>query len=174
MRIHTKTIAVTLILAAAGWFAGCNQHVDEEPNQVLEITTLTIPPITGTRDASSGSCILTITNVSAALKNLPKNHLAITSPFNDIYMQDVLINYVWDDATTTGTLAVTAAQFGIGATVPANGSITAQFPPINGQDLTSDRIGHSARLILVFRGTSVAGESVSATSGGSLIVNPCL
>ena len=157
-------------LAAAGWFAGCNQHVDEEPNVVLEVTQMTIAPITGTRDATTGNCIITITNASATFKNVPKNHLATTSPFNDIIMRDLLVTYVWDDG-----VGVAQAAFGIGGTVPANGTASAQFPVINGLDVVSPpREGHSASMTLLFRGTTVAGEAVSSTTGGSLAVNPCL
>lgn len=170
MRVHTKTIAVTLMLTAAGWFAGCNQHIDEEPNVVLEIDTMQVPPISGTRDATTGVCILTITNATVSFKNKPKNSLAGTSPFNDIILQDLLVNYVWDDGN-----GVASSQFGIGGTVPANGSSSALFPLIKGQDLILpvSREGHTASLSLLFRGTTVAGESVSATTGGTLVVNPC-
>ena len=170
MRTHTKIAALTIVLAASGMFAGCNQKVDEEPNVVLEVATMTVPPVTGTRDAASGACILTITNSTASFRNQPKNHLATTSPFNDIVLHDVFVTYAWDDGN-----GVTQAQFGVGGTIPAAGTGSAQFSIVNGQDLVlpQNRENHSASLQLFFRGVTVAGEAVSCSTGGTLTVNPC-
>ena len=169
MRMPTKLIARTVLLAAAGWFAGCNGTIDDEPNVVLEVQTLNITPITGTRNATSGACVFTLTNATATFDNKPKNALAASSPFNDIVLQDVLVGYTWDDG-----VGVTAAQFGVGATIPADGSGSAQFAVVNALDLSSpSREGHTASLTLTFRGTTVSGDGVAVTTGGSLTVNTC-
>jgi len=88
MRTHTKVLAGTVLLAAAGWFAGCNSYIDEEPNVVLEISTLNTTPITGTLSPTTGNCIFTITNATATFLNKPKNSYAGESevPFNDIVL----------------------------------------------------------------------------------------
>ena len=167
MRTHTNLIAKTAFLLLAGLIAGCNSTVDTEPDVVLEVQTLTIPPVTGS--ITTGTCVFTLTNSTATLKNVPKSSLAGTSPFNDIVMQDVLVTYIWDDGA-----GVTSAQFGVGATVPAGGTASAQFATVNALDLTTpDRQGHTANLTLTFRGTTVSGDPVSVTTGGSLTVNAC-
>lgn len=169
MRKHTKILALTVVLAAAGWIAGCNSSFDDEPNVVLEVKTLTITPITGATDAGTGECIFTITNATASFDNKPKNALATESPANDIILRDVLIGYVWDDGA-----GVTAAQFGVGGTVTANGSGTGQFAVVNALDLAiPSREGHTASLTLTFRGVTVSGDAVSTTTGGTLTVNTC-
>jgi hypothetical protein len=169
MRTHTKILAGTVVLAAAGWFAGCNGTIDSEPNVVLEVKTLTITPITGATDAGTGACIFTITNATASFDNKPKNALASVSPANDIILQDVVVGYTWDDG-----VGVTTATFGVGGSVTANGSGTGSFAVVNASDLESpDRQGHTASLTLTFRGVTVSGDAVSVTTGGSLTVNRC-
>jgi hypothetical protein len=170
MRTHTKKIlALAVVFAAVGWFVGCNGTYDDEPNVVLEVKTLTIAPITGARDAASGACIFTITNATAAFDNKPKNALATESPANDILLQDVVVGYTWDDGQ-----GVTAATFGVGGSVIANGSGTGSFAVVNAQDLSiPDRQGHTASLTLTFRGVTVSGDPVSTATGGSLTVNTC-
>jgi len=169
MRMHTKLIVPVLVLAA-GWFAGCNSTIDSEPNVVLEVENLTIPPINGTRNTTTLQCTFTLANASATFKNKPKNALAGASPFNDIVLHNVTVAYTWDDATGVG-----AATFGLGGTVPADGSSTGQFAVVNAFDLIqpSSREGHTASLSMTFRGTTVSGEDVSVTTGGTLTVNTC-
>ena len=169
MRKHTKILALTVVLAAAGWFAGCNGTVDKEPNVVLEVKTLTIAPIVGATDTVTGACVFTITNASATFENKPKNTLAVVSPANDIILRDVVVVYAWDDLTGVGE-----AQFGVGGSVTANGTGTGSFAVVNAQDLAlPSREGHTASLTLTFRGVTVSGDPVSATTGGSLTVNTC-
>jgi hypothetical protein len=167
----TKLIARTVLLAAAGWFAGCNGTIDDEPNVVLEVKTLNITPINGTRNATSGACVFTIQNATATFDNKPKNALAAASPFNDIVLQSVTVGYTWQNAT----VGVTSSTFGVGGTIPADGSGSGQFSVVNAQDLLVpvNREGQTASLTLVFRGVTVGGEAVSATTGGSLTVNTC-
>ena len=176
MRKHTKILAGTVVLATAGWFAGCNGTIDEVPNVVLEVELVTIPPISGARNAVTNECVFTLTNASATFKNKPKNSLAETSPFNDIVLQSLDVVYTWDDG-----FGETAATFGIGGTVPANASATSQFAVVNASDLRKGdlsadpptREGHTARLQMIFRGATVSGDPVSAITGGSLTVNSC-
>jgi hypothetical protein len=86
MRKHTKIIARTIVLAAAGWFASCNSTIDKEPNVVLEVETLTVPPITSSANGTNGACTYMITAASGTFKNKAKNQFAGTSPFNDIIL----------------------------------------------------------------------------------------
>jgi len=175
MRTHTKLIARTVLIVAAGWFAGCNSKIDSEPNVVLEVSTLNITPITGTRSSTTGACVFTITNASATFNNKPKNSLSGTSvaPFNDVVLRSVIVDYVWDDGA-----AVLGQEFGVSGTVPSGGSVTTQFPIVNNVVLTSGvnpRDGHTATLSLRVFGITVAGESVTSDpTGGTLAVNSCI
>jgi len=177
MRKHTKILAGTIVLATAGWFAGCNGTIDKEPNVVLEVQTLTITPITSSQNSTTNTCTYTITAANGTFKNLPKNQYAGTSPFNDIVLEGVNITYAWDDGV--GQDPVSA---GLGGSVPAGGTTTAQFAVISNAALTVDgpndpvgtgRAGHTASLGLTFIGTTGSGDAVSATTGGTLQVNSC-
>ncbi|HEX4825189.1 MAG TPA: hypothetical protein VFV19_12855 [Candidatus Polarisedimenticolaceae bacterium] len=171
MRNTTKILAGCLLAAAGAWIAGCNSAIDSGngPAVVLETENLTIPPITAAADQNSGGCTYTVTNATVTLKNKPKNSGADKSPFNDILMQGVDINYTWDDGN-----GVAAYSAGLGGSVAANGSSTAQFAPVGLADLVAgNRAGHSAALSLKFRGTTVSGDNVTTTTGGSLLVNSC-
>lgn len=177
MRKLTKTLAGVVVVAAAGWFAGCNSTLDDsDANVVLEVENVTIPPVTAQLDQVAGTCTYTLTNANATFKNKPKNSKATTSPFNDIILQTVDIIYFWDDEGSNPL----AAQFpdrttGLGGSVPAEGSATAQFGVVSGADLvTYDRESHAATLQMTFRGKTVSGDDVSVTTGGTLLVNSCV
>jgi hypothetical protein len=170
MHIPKKIVTRTLVLAAS-LIVGCNAHTDREPDVVLEVTTITIPPVATT--LAAGVCTFTVTTSSGTFADQPKNALAIASPFMDIILQQVTVDYFWDDG------AVLANQvFGIGGTVPANGTNTAQFLTASDAVLASgvsSRAGHSANLRMVFSGHTVNGESIySQPVGGGLLVNTCL
>lgn len=177
MRKYTKLLTCTVVLAAAGWFAGCNGTIDSEPNVVLEVQNLTISPVTASADGPGGSCTYTITAATGTFKNLPKNQYAGTSPFNDIVLQSVNITYAWDDGVVQSPVSA-----GLGGSVPAGGTGTAQFAVVSNAALTLDgpndpagtgRSGHTASLGLTFIGTTVSGDAVSASTGGALQVNSC-
>ena len=159
MRKHTKIIAQTVVLAAAGWFAGCNGTIDNEPNVVLELETLTVPPVTSSANGTNGACTYTVTVANGTFKNKPKNQFAGTSPFNDIILQNVNISYTWDDGVAQ--IPVTA---GLGGSVPANGSTSTQFTVVSNAALTVDgpndpagtgRAGHTASLGLTLLNSGV-------------------
>jgi hypothetical protein len=171
MRKYTKLLTCTVVLAAAGWFAGCNSTIDNEPNVVLEVQTMTIPPVT--TSTQDGVCTFTITNATTTFNNKPKNSLSGTStaPFNDIVLQNVVVSYVWDDLATTP-----AVSYGLSGTIPAGGSNSTQFSVANNLVLSSGatpRDGHTANLALTFYATTVAGDAVSVATGGQLTVNSC-
>jgi hypothetical protein len=177
MRTYTKLLARTVVLAATGWFAGCNGTIDDEPDVILEIQTLTIAPITSSQNGTGGTCTYTLTPATVTFKNLPKNSLAETSPFNDIILQSVNIAYAWDDGAVTP-----ATTAGIGGAVPANGTGTGTFTVISNvalgvtqapDPLGNGRAGHTASLAMVFNGATVSGDAVSATAGGTLQVGSC-
>ena len=177
MRKHTKLLALTIALVAAGWLLSCNSKIDEEPNVVLEVETLTIPPVASTANGPGGACTFTIANATGTFKNKPKNQFAEDSPFNDIILQNVSVAYTWDDAVAQAPVVA-----GLGGSVPANGSASALFSVISSAALLADgpgdppgtgRAGHSASLGLTFNGVTVSGDAVSTTTGGTLQVNSC-
>jgi len=174
MRKHTKILAGTVVLATAGWFAGCNGTIDKEPNVVLELQTLTIPPVTSSQNSTSGTCTYTVSVATGTFMNKPKNQFAGTSPYNDIILQSLDITYTWDDQATQIPNPVTS---GLGGSVPAGGSANAVFSVISNAALENTgalgRAGHTASLGLTFRGTTVSGDPVSATTGATLQVNTC-
>src|SRR5262245_24999299 len=142
MRSYTRLLAAfSLVLAGAGGFVGCNSTIDDTDSApvVLEVENLQIPPVTSTSDPlNPGSCTATLTNSSATFKNKPKNAVAVSSPFNDIILQNVVVTYAWDD----GVGVTGPTTFGVGGSVPANGSATGQFQVVNAFDLVG-RQGHS-------------------------------
>ena len=171
MRQVTKFACI--VVAATGWIVGCNSVIDEAngPHVVLEVENVQIPPISASLDGTTNACTFTITAGTATFKDKPKNGSAISSPFNDIILRGLDINYVWDDG-----LAMPVGSTGIAGSVPANGSSPAQFYAIAGNDLTAattPRDGHSANLLLTFHGITVSGDQVSTTTGGTLVVNSC-
>jgi len=177
MRNYTKLLTCTVVLAAAGWIAGCNGTIDNEPNVVLEVQNLTISPITSSQNGTGGTCTYMVTPATASFKNLPKNQYAGTSPFNDVILDYVNISYVWDDGAITSPIAPD-----IGGSVPAGGSQSIQFSVISNAALGltqfpdpvgNGRAGHSASLAMTFHGTTVAGEAVSASAGATLQVSSC-
>jgi hypothetical protein len=176
MRTHTKILAGTVILAAAGWIAGCNGTVDDEPNVVLEISTMTIPPVTAA--TSAGVCTFTVPASSATFLNKPKNSLSGGSvyPYNDIVLDNVVIDYTWDDGVTQ----VNDQIFGIAGTVPAGGTANSTFSVANSAILSTVLSGgggvdgHTARMSMVFHGTTISGDAVVGRTGGTLVINSCL
>jgi hypothetical protein len=170
---HTKTLARTVALVVAGCLASCNSTIDKEPNVVLEAETVTIPPVTSTANGPNNSCTFLVTVANGTFKNKPKNQFATESPFNDIIMKNVVVSYVWDDG-----LAQPPVTAGIAGSVPANGSASTQFSVISnaalgGGDPATGRAGHTASLGMTFNGTTVSGDAVSTSTGGTLQVNSC-
>jgi hypothetical protein len=164
-------VAVAAALAIVSFAPGCNSNIDSAsgPDVVMLVENMNIPPVTAATDATSGACTFTITNANATFKNKPKNSLASTSPFNDIVLQDVTVYYDWGGSSgATGTPSV----FGVGGSVPADGSSTAQFAVADVAAVLG-HAGETAAMTMTFHGNTVAGDAVSVTTGGSLIVNNC-
>jgi hypothetical protein len=169
-----RILAVGAIVAFA-LMPGCNSKIDSAngPDVVFEVDNPLIPTVEGTRDPVTLVCTFKVTVATASFKNKPKNSLAGTSPFNDILLESVTVTYVWDDVNIPGGGGVSGPTvFGLGGSVPANGTSTAQFSVVNAGDIAG-RDGHSAALGMTFRGHTVAGDAVEAEIGGNLIVNTC-
>jgi len=162
--------AVVLIAAAA-----CNSGTLDSgsaPNVVLEVVTITPTPITASFDQVRNICTFTVTNWTVTFNNQPKNSLGLVRPYNDINLEGVTIHYKWDDEAAPGGTITPDTNFAVGGTILANGVGTAQFTPIGLGNLQG-RDGLTASLTMVFRGRTVEGDAVTATSGGVLAVNSC-
>jgi len=166
----TKRTLALMAFAALAVLPSCNSAIDDPdgPNVVLEAENLTIPPINGQTDTTTGTCNFTITNASATFKNKPKNEQAVVSPFNDIVLLSVHVSYDWGP----GNAPQADGDFGLGGTVPANGTAPAQFAVVSGNDLVLHE-GEIASLVLTFTGKTVSGDIVSTTTGGTLAVGTC-
>ena len=174
MRSHTRILSVLLAAAAVVALPACNgTNLDDgdSANVVLEVGTVTISPIQGQIDQTTGVCTFTITDATAQLLNKPKNEYASSSPFNDIRYLSVTIDWTWDSALVSPTPQRTLLLPG---TVPANGTFTTSFTPIMLGDLTADKEGHSANMYMTFRGETVDGYDVTALAlGKTLSIGSC-
>ena len=176
MRTQTKHIARTVLLVALAAFPACNSYIDDEPNVVLEISQANVAPVTGTLSPTTGQCVFTITNASITFANKAKNGLSGTSvsPFNDIVLQTLIVDYVWDDGA-----ALSGQSFGVTGTVPAGGTVASQVPLANATVLGSGAVprdGHTATLVITAYGTTISGDPVHSRpfTGGTLAVNSCI
>ena len=167
----TKRILALFALVVLASLTSCNSGLDDPdgPNVVLEAENLVIPPVNGTTDTTSGICTFNVTNANATFRNRPKNEAGATSPFNDVVLLSVHVSYDWGP----GNAPQADADFGLGGTVPANGTATAQFAVVGGNDLILHE-GQVASLILTFSGRTVSGEAISTTTGSTLAVGTCL
>ena len=167
-----------LILLAAGLLllavrcADSNIDDGDSANVLLELTQLTLPPVTATLDTGVPPVCnkFLVTEATATLTSLPKSELAITSPFNDALIESLTISYVWDDPISLTTLPYTTSER---IEVPADGTNTINFFPIKFADLTTAMAGHTAELSLLFLGRTEDGTAVQAVGGGTLAVNSC-
>jgi len=164
--IKTWVVVAVLAVVAVGSTSCTNDALDDGsgPDVILEVLTLENPAIEGQLDA--GVCTLTINDWSATLLAAPKNTVA-TPPFNDIVMVDVVIAYEWlDPALTTPT-----RTFGLGnVVIPASTSSNVTFPPIALDDITPDKIGRTANLLLTFRARTVEGTTITDTAARPLSI----
>ncbi len=172
MRTHKKVLA-TIVLVTATALAGCNQHNENGVPVTLEMMQLQIAPVTSALDSGSGICVFTIPTVSASFKNSPKNALAVSSPYDDIVLQHVLVDYTWDDGVATP-----GEYFGVPGTVPAGGTQSSTFVIVDQNILSAggSREGHVAHLGLIFYGQLMDGTQVVSPvyDGGWMFVNSCI
>ena len=122
-----RVLSLALLLASAGALISCtNDSLDDGtgPDVVLEVTLLENQPVTASEDEQTGGCTLEVQDWSAGLKNAPKNVYASGTPFNDIVVIDVTIEYNWiDPAIQTRFVSEgrTPRVVGLGdITIPAN------------------------------------------------------
>ncbi len=111
---------------------------------------------------------------SVSLGNVPKSDLATTSPYNDIVMQSVTVNYAWDVPFANGPVT-----FPMAGTIQPEGTLNSTFFPITNADLSllgdslTPPIAVTGFLTMTFRGTMVDGSPVVVTTGEQLFVEAC-
>jgi len=117
-------------------------------------------------------CQLTVEDWQVTFQALPKNSVGVTSPFNDVIMDNVDISYSWQ----VGAPIIGAQSVGLnGVTVPVNGQAQANFQPISAAAVNSDPAleGNTADLLMVFNGTTVEGSRVDVVAQGQLNIERC-
>jgi len=167
LAMNKKTIlaasAVLLLLAGC---AGGTLDDGDSADAVLEVENINIPPAQASGDPTTGTCTVTITDVTANLRNKSKSETATTQPFNDIVLSTVEIRYTWDDPALTTPNQI----MDIGGTVPAGGTVPVRFTPIPLGEVTAAMAGHTASLDMLFSGVTVAGERVQADGGSTFSI----
>jgi hypothetical protein len=119
----------------------------------------------------ASECLLEVEEWTVNVAAEPKNPLAI-EPFNDIVMRTVDIVYTWSNPA----LASPPQTVGLGnVTVPAGGSATVTFPPIQSDVINNDPAfeGASANLLLTFTGRTIEGTTLRQTAERQLIIELC-
>lgn len=164
-------VTALLVLLAASC---ADNGIDDgsSANVVLEVDTVTLAVVTSTYDPLNAVCVFTITDSTATLSNIPKSEGAITEPFNDILIDQMIISYVWDDGLPMPNY-VTSPR----VVIPANSSNTVRFLPVQLAEFLAavpSREGHSAEVTLQFYGEVGDGSRVQAVGGGALFVNSCI
>ena len=163
-------VTALLVLLAASC---ADNGIDDgsSANVVLEVDQVTLAIITSTFDPLRAVCVFEITDSTATLFNIPKSEGAITEPFNDILIDQLIISYVWDDGLAMPNY-VTSPR----VVIPANSSNEVRFLPVQLAEFLSavpSREGHSAEVTLLFQGEVGDGARVQAVGGGALFVNSC-
>lgn len=116
-------------------------------------------------DLSDQEC--RVTDWSMQLRSVPLNASATTSPYNDILVSSIQVDY--SDATFavlwTRVIPVTC-------TVAPSATQSCRFTPINFADLTLDNT--TLNMLAIVRGRTVSGEAVSANFGAQLNIEDCI
>ncbi len=197
---RAKLVGIGLLALAALAAAGCTGNdVDDGDSAdiLLQILSLDNPAIT--EGGGAGACSVTgapcldsgdcdpadptdvcvfadacvITEWSATLANEAKSELSGGSPFNDVFMEGVTIEYAWANGFAMAPLTVPLAS-----TIVAGSTGQAQFFPITGEDLAALRAAfpaqsRSANVTVTFRGRIAGGEVATVSAGSQLFVEAC-
>jgi len=164
-----------LLLPLALLAVACtNDALDDggSPDVVLEVKALENPPVTASLDRTTGVCTFTVEDWSFDALNLAKNETAEgSSPFNDITLTTVTIEYNWIDTAVSTPTRV----FGLGGVVvPVGGNANLTFQPIAFDDLSIALSSHTANLTMIFEAVTVEGSHLRTTVGRQLSVESCI
>lgn len=169
-RYWTSVFLAGLALAAVACISGSVDDGDSA-DVVLAVSQITIPVITGSQDAITGTCTFILSDSNATLTSLPKSDLVGDSAMQTIEMDSVTLTYTWDDG-----YVLLPRTFTVGATIAPGATNTVRFPIFSGGDLNNaapPRDGHTASVAMLFQGHTIAGKAVAASSGGVATINSC-
>lgn len=173
MRTNAKIALLLAVFGVVGWLTACSDlDGPDSADVVMEIRSITSTPITSVPStADPTSCVFTITQWTMSVFNLPKNELAITSPYNDVQLDYIEISYDWNNAAITTPTWISP----MGGVIPANGAASVSFYPIAADELDPAMAGNAAGISIRLVGHTGAGtgEEVVATSAAQLATNSC-
>ena len=149
------------------------EGLDREITRMIAIEGAAVtesPPVQGTRDETTGSCVFTITEWEARFNNVPKNELAVNSPVNDYFVERYTVNYSWP-----GAAVVVPPQRDLPSpgTVAPGAEQSIKFEPILLQDFDPAMEGTTGILDMVVRARYADGTRVTIGLQESLVVNAC-
>lgn len=164
--------AVLLLVMATACTSGGLDDGDGA-DVVLQMVSLQNDPVTAQLQGQAGNqtCTLEVVDWTGVAGAAPLSEPAGEgTPFNDIILYSVTIEYDWiDDVATTPTRVV-----GLGnIVVPVGGTNSFSFAPLDFQALTNDIIGQTANLTLTFRARTTEGEVTPQVVSRQLFVEAC-
>ena len=195
MKSWMACFGVLSLLIVAGCASGDIDDADSA-HVVMQIETLDTPGVTGAVEGDGvcsgdaavscasdatcanaqpalGSCIgltcvRTITEWSGTMRNVPKNSLANTSPFNDITLNTVDVSY-----PGSGIAPETLGMGGV--TIPADNSGSFAFDPITFQGIAGfpDDQSASVNVLFTIRGQTAVNDAVTVTAAAQLNIETC-
>jgi hypothetical protein len=167
-----KTLKNLTLLVLSGVVlatAGCVEGDLDNPNSAevyLEVVLTESPPVRCQTQA--GANLITVEEWSASYANVPKNSLAETSPFNDIEIISVTINYDFPD--------INPAVWPPEREIPSPGTIIPDeeqqltFEPILFQDLDVGLLGTSGILQMTIKWTTPSDTKVYTKRVGEVLM----
>jgi len=166
----TPILAAVLLAAAA--CTGNDLDDGSSADVFLEIATFENPSITAQQ--TEGLCVFEVVSWSATIEVVPKNELA-TAPFNDVVMEEVLIEYYAPDDADHTTLLFGPRRVQLGdVVIPTGASNSITFEPISFDDLgTYGTEGSTLNLVVTFVGRTIEGTTVGVSAGRQLFIENC-
>ena len=173
MKANWKYLATALAALTLVAVAGCaSGDIDDpgSPPNALQVALTESPPVTGTLDALTGGCILTLTEWELQVTNVPKNTLAVASPYNDFFVDYIIVNYDWP-----GVAVVVPPQRELPSpgTVAPNKTVSIKFEPILFQDFDTNMQGTTGLLDMRVVARYADGSRISVPLRESLAVESC-
>lgn len=172
MKANWKYLALALAAVALVAVAGCaSGDIDDpgSPPNALQVVVTESPPITGTLDPDTG-CVFTLTEWELQMTNVPKNSLAVASPYNDFFVEYIIIDYDWP-----GVAVVVPPQRELPSpgTVAPSKTVTIKFEPILLQDFDANMEGSTGLLNMRVVATYSDGTRVTVPLREAMVVDSC-
>ena len=172
MKANWKYLATALVALVLVAVAGCaSGDIDDpgSPPNVLQVLLTESPPVTGTQD-ELGNCLLTLTEWELQMTNVPKNSLAVASPYNDFFVDYVIINYDWPGG---GVVVPPERELPAPGTVAPDKTVSVKFEPILFQDFDTNMQGTTGLMDMQVVARYADGSRVTVPLRESLVVESC-